>query len=113
MDCSASLLYDQMSQVKAIEQKMRFESSKLVLKNMTLQVLETAKDMFIYLNTCPGDLKPWFLFYKDLFQTQSPENIILTLNRINQSDYFKNLAQTLLKRVTTMFSPHYNVTEGK
>ena len=54
-------------------------------------------------------IKPWLAFYQDLFQTQSAYQIILSLNRLlkgpltaTQNEYFKNLAETLLKRILSM-----------
>ena len=49
-------------------------------------------------------------FYKDLFKTQSPEQIILTLNRMikasvtatQENEYFKKIAELFLQRILSM-----------
>ena len=38
--------------------------------------------MFLYLYSCPGALKPWFILYNNIFQKRQLDEIILTLNRI-------------------------------
>ena len=62
--------------------------------------------MFLYLITCPTvTIKPWIVFYKDLFQTQSPSQIILSLNRVMKgprtptNEFFKTLAGILFKKI--------------
>ena len=62
----------------------------------------------MYLSMCPNTIKPWLLFYKDIFKTQSPDQII-TLNRIMKgpraqtNKFFKNMAEILLKRILSVF----------
>ena len=66
-----------MSQVEAVEQMLLIESSELI--NVTLselnindtltkEELQSAGEMFLYLNTCPNSqwFKSWSTFYKDL-----------------------------------------------
>ena len=77
---------------------------------MTAEDLKTAAEMFIYLNMCPEAIKPWIVFYKEIFENESPDQMILTLNRMMkgtrtpQNEFFKQLAETLFKRVTSLFS---------
>ena len=90
---------------------------------MTEENLKTAANMFIYLITCPESIKPWILFYKDLFTNQSPDQILLTLNRImkgtrtQQNTYFKNLASYFFKNLSNLFSKKFDKnkreTKGK
>ena len=84
LSCDAALLFSDamMSQVKAVEQKLQIESSDQINDILTNEELKTAAEMFLYLTMCPNDVKPWIVFYKDLFLTQSPDQIILTLNRL-------------------------------
>ena len=66
--------------------------------------------MFLYLNSCSDQLKPWFLFYTDLFTKKTAEQIILILNRIlkvNESPKnkdFKNIGMKLFERSYDLFS---------
>ena len=66
--------------------------------------LKTAAEMYIYLTICPGTLKPWFVFFKDIFEVHSPQNILLTLNRImktnkNQmTEYIKNFSPKIITK---------------
>ena len=80
---------------------------------MTKEELSSAAEMFIYLNTCPDSyFKSWFTFYKDLFLTQSADQITLTLNRMiktkslhSKASKDGNLrAEKLLKRTSELFS---------
>ena len=71
-----------LSQVKAVEQKLKMEFSEQMIESMTHEELQSAAEMFIYLNICPEPMMPWFRFFKDLFQTQSADQMILTLNRM-------------------------------
>ena len=72
-----------MPQVKAVEQILNIESSEQINDNKTNEDLKIAAEMFLYLFMCPETIKPWTVFYKDLFLTQSPDQkIILTLNRV-------------------------------
>ena len=92
-------------QVKAVEQMLQIESSEQINDTLTREELRTAGEMFLYLNLCPDKMKPWIVFYKDLFQTQSPDQIILTLNRLMKgsrtqtNEHFEELAEMLLKRI--------------
>ena len=102
-----------LTQVKAVEKELKIKPSEVTFKNMTRDDLKTAAEMFVYLNSCPGSgaLKLWFKswdsFYNDLFKYQSPDRIILTLNRIiktksnnEQIKNFKGKAQKLFKKIS-------------
>ena len=93
------------SQVKAVEQILQIESSEQINETLTYEELKMGAEMFLYLIICPTTIKPWIVFYKDLFQTQSPYQIILSLNRVMKgprtptNEFFKTLARTLFKRI--------------
>ena len=92
-----------LSIVKAVEQMLQTESSQQINDTLTNEDLRTAGEMFLYLIMCPDTIKPWILFYKDLFQTKSPDQIILTLNRFmrgtktSQTEHFAKIAEALYK----------------
>ena len=93
-------------QLKEVEKDLRIRSSVTgKFHNLTNEELTTVAEMFIYLNMCPGTTKPWIGFYKYLFRTQSPDQIVLTLNRLvkglktPQNQYYKELAEILFKRI--------------
>ena len=94
-----------LDQVEAVEQMLQIESSEQINDTLTREELRTAGEKFLYLIMCPDKMKPWIVFYKDLFQTQSPDQIILTLNRLMKgsrtqtNEHFKELAEILLKRI--------------
>ena len=91
---------------------------------MTKECLTEAAKMFTYLNICADEA--WLTFYNDLFQTQSPDKIILTLNRIMTRSniiisegvntatgiYLKKIVQNLLKRTETFLSLKYREIQG-
>ena len=94
-------------QIEAFEKQLDMNPSEITFENMTTEILENAGNMFVYLNYCPGNLKSWLVFYKDLFQNESPAQILLTLNRITQragspqNKSFRNLGQTLLEKTAS------------
>ena len=83
------------------------------LNEMTRPILNFASDLFFNLMVCSDSLKPWFLFYKDLFQNQSPQKIVLTLNRIlkgNKTHWnkkLKDIAQQIFEEVSYSLSRRY------
>ena len=99
---------DSLSQVEAVEQELQIESSEQINDNLTNDKLQTAAEMFVYLIMCPNDMKPWIVFYKNLFKTQSPDQIILTLNRIikgSKTVHLTNIAKILSRSMKMkMFS---------
>ena len=120
-DCSYGLYSNVESQVNALEEQLQLRSSDKIMDNITDYQLKLAGKMFIYLNSCSVLLKPWFSFYAELFQKQSLDVIILTLNRILKKENVPNknlqdIAKTLFKRVSSIFSLKYheiqNITEG-
>ena len=107
--------------MNALEEQLQFNSSDKIMDNMTDSQLRLAGKMFTYLNSCSGLLKPWFSFYADLFHKQSLDVIILTLNRILKNENvpnknLKDIAKTLFKRISSIFSLKYkeiqNISEG-
>ena len=40
----------------------------IALKDMNETTLATAANIFLYLNSCPTPLKPWFVAYKQMFE---------------------------------------------
>ena len=95
------------SSIKEFEQHLEIEPREQKYENMTFEHLKTASEVFIYLNHCPSKMRPWLKFYKDLIQNQSPDQIILTLNRIindrtPKPDYLTIGAQKLFTRIISL-----------
>lgn len=96
--------------INTVEEKLNISSSKIIFPNWTNAELKSVADMFLYLNSCSDQLKPWFLFYTDLFRKKSAEQIILILNRIlkvhesPKSKDFKNIGMKLFERSYDLFS---------
>ena len=116
IDCASDGLYygsDVAKMVDAVEQKLDIKSPSQRFDNITDKNLKQAADIFMHLDTCPGELKSWFLFYKYLFQNPYPDQIILALNRMMkvskrpQHQYFKSVAKTLFKKATQLLSLKY------
>ena len=65
LECRLSpdlLLYDdKMSQVNLLEDQLGIQSTEVKFENIGRENLKTAAEIYIYLNTCPDSLKPWFL----------------------------------------------------
>ena len=77
-----------------LQNQLKITSSELIFENMTFWDLQTAAEMFLFLNSCPKDFKSWFLFYEDLFQNDPLEVMVLKLNRILKGN-FKNMNSLL------------------
>ena len=98
-----------LSNVKEVENETNIESTDMVLENITLANLKIASEMFMYLNTCPDTLRSWILLYTNMFKNQSPDKILLTLNRIltgknnPASKSFKSITRKLMKRTEILF----------
>ena len=120
-----SVLYEKdmmKSQIEDLSKVLNLNSSGDVDTDVTDSTLKTAADMFLYLNSCPDDLRSWFLFYEDLLSKKSLEVILLQLNRILKGGYSQNnkklktIAKKVFERVTTLFSSKYkeiqNISQG-
>ena len=107
--------------VTILEQRLKTKRSEQRFDNITRIQFETAGKIIIYLHTCPGKIKlgidsnngveqwfkTWYLFYQDLFQTKSPNLIILTLNRMAQNYESFKIDQKLLERAATLLKLRY------
>ena len=120
-----SVLYEKdmmKSQIEDLSKVLNLNSSGDVDTDVTDSTLKTAAQMFLYLNSCPDDLRSWFLFYEDLLSKKSLEVILLQLNRILKGGYSQNnkklktIAKKVFERVTTLFSSKYkeiqNISQG-
>ena len=116
MRCGTTLYLpeNKLSQVIAVEQKLHIKSLEQTLKNISAESLKTAAEMFLYLNICPDQMSiQWAIFYQELFKSQTPYQILLTLNRINllaktsDSKNHQIIGQKLFKRITVLFSLKY------
>ena len=104
---------DIMSNVESVENLLEVNSSEITIDDMPRSTLQTAGEMYLYLNSCPENLKPWFQLYTDLFQSQTLNQIVLTLNRILKVEDspkikgFKRITRVLFKRISTLYSLKY------
>ena len=88
--CSESGWYnsesDQEAIVAAVEQQLEIQTDIMLYENISVENLRNANIMFVYLMACPFEMGFWFksldMFFKNLFETESPYKIILTLNRM-------------------------------
>ena len=75
--------------------------------NITTEDLKTAAEIFIYLDYCPLNLL--YAFYRDLFENQPLNQIILTLNRLSklESGKYNNLNRKLLEKTVKLSELKY------
>ena len=105
---------DILSRVKAVERILHFKSSEQINETLTHKELKTTGEMFLHLLMCRTTMKPWLLFYKNIFQTQSPDQILLTLNRIMkgtktaQTEHFARIAEILFRSMKMKTFPSAN-----
>ena len=97
---------------KAVEQKLQVESSDQIMETFTYEELQTAAELFLYLNSCPDIwFKFWSSFYTDLF-LQPADQIILTLNRMMKGKGAKVedgsiRAEKLMRKISSKLSLRY------
>ena len=105
--------YNVLTLALAVGYQLESELSYDIFENITSEDFETAAEMFIYLYTCPTEfINKLMVFYDDLFRTQTPYQIILTLNRmiriksagINVGEAWN---EKLFKKATSFFSMKY------
>ena len=103
--------------VNALEDKLKINSSGVILENMSNDSLKTAAQMFLYLNSCSHFLKPWLSFYKDLFHWKSGKSIpeiILSLNRImkpRNKPRDRKIASQIFENLTSLLALNYQNIE--
>ena len=96
--------YAMQSMVDQFELQLKVnETNGRRVENISKTLLEQAGEMYLYISFCPDPLMPWLLFYKDLFEKQPANIILLTLNRIlkggnnnSRHEAFKIIAEKLL-----------------
>ena len=94
------------SNIDAVEELLKTNFTEEINKNISIDDLKTAADMFFYLNSRSYLLREWFSFYSDLFNKKSAYQIILTLNRILKVDkYIKK--QGIENYCSTTFSENH------
>ena len=104
--------------VAAVESRLKIESSDQIHENMSIEHLEIAARMFIYINTCPDPLMPWFIFYQDLFRNEPLDTILLSLNRLmigrdsKEENNMKTIARNLFEKIGTKFPLKYQKMGG-
>ena len=92
-----------------MEEELQITGNKRKFDNMTNEYLEIASQMLIYLYIkMPKATNAWSNFYWELFQTDSPVAIILTLNRLFQEDLeTKSIVRKLFKKAETLLTLKY------
>ena len=86
---------------------MNFSQSLFINMKLTEKDIAPFAEMFIYLNFCPESVKPWILFYNDLFRNTPTNKIILTLNRILKGK--KNSMQAIVTKLFTKLEEQFGL----
>ena len=98
-------LSNAMLKVKEVEDHLEIHPKEQSM-NLEAETLKTAAEAFIYLNYCTISLESWLNFYKNLFQSGTPE-ILLTLNRIMRGPKsvknrnFNSIAEKLFMNISS------------
>ena len=103
--------------VKSFAEKLKLNTSSTPNKNVSYKTLETAGEMFTYLNYCPPELE---LFTSYIFGNETPKNMILALIHFMKTSQNseKESARRILLRVMEALDLHtyeniQMVTKGK
>ena len=97
----------------AVGYQLEAELSYDIFENISSENLETAAEMFFYLYACPTDfINKFMVFYDDLFRTQTPYQMILTLNRMIRikstgNNVGKAWNEKLFKKAASLFDMKY------
>ena len=72
--------------------------------------------MFLYLVKCSENLNPWFKFYDNIFQNQSSDQMVLTINKVlkrtkGEHEDLYDIAATIFRHVEALFTQKLH-TEG-
>ena len=110
--CHSSGLYyshDTESLLDKVERKLGLKSDENRKDTMTVEDLNIAAKMFLYLNVCQDLQRSWFLFYTDLLQNQSPDQMILTLSRVFKGGTASRttISRKLFDRISSVLSLKY------
>ena len=99
------------SQVKSVGKELGINPNTPAKNNLTNIKLKLAAEMFLYLIACPQPIQPWLLFYSNLFQNQSPDEIMLNLNRAlkikentQQNDGLRKVSKKVLEKLLSLLS---------
>ena len=100
-------------QTSKLENELKIKSPEQRFENMTAKDLQTAAEMFIYLNMCPDMYKnylhlsvlkkqfmAWFTFYEELLKNKPPDIILLTLNRMMKRTNDNGFKGTFFKLIS-------------
>ena len=93
------------SRVAAVEEKLGVVSSDEVFSNIIKENLEIAGHNFITFNSPDYHMKKVSTFYQDLFKNDSPDQLILALNKLMKVNGKYNIVvQNVFKRLSSLLS---------
>ena len=93
-----------------VEEELGIQFSDQIFYNLSEKSLQISSEIYFYIKACPADevtfskqwFDEWFLFYNKLFGNESPNQILLTLNRkIKVQDL---VAEKLFNRTSSLLS---------
>ena len=90
----------------SIEEKLKLNISSTINTNISYKTLQTAANMFTYLNYCHGTLLPHI---KHLIESESTKNILLALSSIMKTSRngYKIISNKILTRAMEMFKLNF------
>ena len=119
---SAVSLFKQKLQVKDCGEL--HQDCELINTNFTNTNLTKPAEMFFFLVFCSKSLDNWFRFYEHLLRTQSPDHLLLTINKVLKSTKSKgeksqdihDIAAKIFEKISSLFSLKFktmkNIAKG-
>ena len=99
------------SQVKSVGKELGINPNTPAKNCLTKNQIELAGEMFLYLIACPQPIQPWLLFFSDLFQNHSPDEIMLKLSRAlkikentQQNEGLRKVSKKVFKKLLSFLS---------
>ena len=99
------------SQVKSVGKELGINPNTPAKNNLTKNQIKLAGEMFLYLIACPQPIQPWLLFFSDLFQNHSPDEIMLKLSRAlkikentQQNEGLRKVSKKVFKKLLSFLS---------
>ena len=77
--------------------ELKLNTTSVPHENVSYKTLQTAAEMFTYLNYCPSLIPKHFLFYAELLKTGTPREITLALTSIIKTVKDANINKQTIK----------------
>ena len=103
---------------RRLEERLNLSVPDQFLRNIPIETLTTAAEMFIYLNSCPEDIikSEKLKSFEDVLSKENGKNILLFLNRLitssNEKNDVKTVANAILDKISNLKGLQFKKIHG-